>query len=78
MQIATGARLLTKLAQQRAVRQWLAKATAAWQALGRLYVQAFAAELDGRGEPRRMMRLQLAMARVRFYMQRCQQVLAGR
>lgn len=69
--------LLTNRARQRAIEGWMAKAAATWEALGRLYMAAWAAELDGRGDPRITLRWQLLMARVRFYLQRCAAALAA-
>lgn len=68
--------LLTTRARRRALETWMAKAAAAREALGRRYLAAWAAELDGRGDPRVTLRWQVLMARVRFYWQRCAAALA--
>lgn len=67
--------LLTNRARRRALEIWADKAHAAWKALGQRYLAAWAAELDGNGDPRITLRWQLLMARVRFYWQRCMQAL---
>lgn len=69
--------LLTNRARQRAIKGWMAKAAATWEALGQRYLAAWAAELDGNGDPRVTLRWQLLMARVRFYWQRCVAALAA-
>lgn len=62
--------LLTRRARIRWLEMQLSKAQQAWRKLVNLHAWAFACELDGVGEPSRTLRLQLAMARVRFYVQR--------
>lgn len=69
--------LLTVRARKRALTTWMEKAAAAWEALGRRYLAAWAAELDGQGDPRATLRWQVLMARVRFYWQRCAAALAA-
>lgn len=69
--------LFTRIARKRWLLAQLTRARAAWQALGRLWQAAFAAELDGHGEPTRTLRWQLAMARCRFRMQEYVRALQG-
>ncbi len=69
--------LFTRLARRRFLLAHLGRARRAWAGLARLWQAAFAAELDGTGEPTRTLRLQLAMARVRFRMQGYARALAG-
>lgn len=56
---------------------WQARALDAWQALSRRFLDAWAAELDGRGDPTTTLRWQLLAARTRFYIQRCVTALAA-
>lgn len=71
------ATLLTTRARRRAIELWKERAEAAWDALSRRYLDAWAAELDGRGSPRATLRWQLLAARARFYIQRCAAALAA-
>lgn len=71
------ATLLTTRARRRAIELWKERAEQAWEALSRRYLAAWAAELDGRGDPTVTLRWQLYMARVRFYIQRCVAALAA-
>lgn len=69
--------LFTRVARRRWLLAQISRARAAWQALVRLWQAAFAAELDGHGEPMRTLRLQLALARCRFKMQEYGRALGG-
>lgn len=68
--------LLNPFVRRRAIAIWRERALKAWEQLGRKFLAAWAAELDGRGEPRATLRWQVLMARVHFYIQRCNQALA--
>lgn len=69
--------LFTRIARKRWLLAQIARARTAWQALGRLWLAAFGAELDGHGEPTRTLRWQLAMARCRFKLQEYAKALKG-
>ena len=69
--------LLTIRARRRALAAWLDRARVAWRQIGRLYLAAFAAELDGHGEPGTTYRLRLAFARCHRYVRRCEAALGG-
>jgi hypothetical protein len=61
-------KLFTRIARRRWLHAQIERARIAWRGLARLWQAAFAAELDGHGEPMRTLRVQLAMARCRFRM----------
>lgn len=68
--------LFSIFARRRAIESWRQRAREAWDNMGRCFMAAWAAELDGHGDPRVTLRWQVYMARVRFYIQRCNAALA--
>lgn len=67
--------LLTTHARRRALAAWLDRARTAWHKIGRLYLESLGAQLDGRGDTCRTRRLQVALARCRRYIRRCEAAL---
>lgn len=68
--------LFTPLAKRRALQAQIARCRLAWERIGAWYLAAFAAELDGTGDPGNTLRLRIALARVRFAWQRLTAALA--
>lgn len=69
--------LFTTRARRRQLLIWQERAMAAWEQIGRQYVAAWGAELNGSGEPRVTLRWQILLARTRFYLQRVAAALAA-
>lgn len=61
--------LFTKRARLRWLEAQREKAQAAWERLGRLYVELYGRVLDGVCNPSAAQKVQIVMARVRFYLQ---------
>ena len=64
---------MPNLSTRRARIRWLEaqrdKAAAAWERLGRLYIRLYGRVLDGVCDPSDAQRVQIVMARIRFYLQ---------
>lgn len=69
--------LFTRVARKRWLLAQIGRAHAAWQALGKMWLAGFGAELDGAGDTSRTWRLQRALARCRFKLQEYAKALQG-
>ena len=61
--------LFTRRARLRWLEMQREKAREAWERLGRLYIGLYGRVLDGICNPSEAMKVQIVMARVRFYLQ---------